>query len=86
MSLEIIIKGGMKSGKTWAAVIIMEALERELGVGVAVEDPDYSLKLAAEMLGKLRLGAAVHPLKGRRVVLRTKQELRINKSAGEESP
>jgi len=53
------IRGKIKSGKTWAAVAIAQALH-DLGMKVEIQDPDANVH--KEYLRKMKGGA--QPLKG----------------------
>ena len=53
--IEIEVRGPMKSGKSWAAVIIAEALER-VGAKVNLVEEDMSLTQSNQRREKLRSG------------------------------
>lgn len=64
----ISIRGNHKSGKTWAAVAIAQALH-ELGMKVEIQDPDVNTQ--REYLRKLKEG--IQPLKGKEAQIVTVQ-------------
>lgn len=70
--LEITIKGPPKSGKTWAALIVAEALKR-VGANVNMEDQDLDPSDGLKRMDQLQRGARFPEMDVQIVTTRTKR-------------